>query len=334
MNAARQNRTAWRRGLSLLCGLAGTLWLSACGKVPPPEPGELVFTPSGREYPENDRFPGPPPPSADMRHVLIEARTVRDAAQVYADFAGKEVRVPETLGARPLPMGQSSTARGYVVASLTDELFHAGVAINRLGGNVVAFRARAADASSEMTRPPRATPEQATAARAALSEARFWEIIEAARTKRRTNSDGDCLRQAAALERQLRSLPPEAVQGFDLRFQEAMLKAYRWDLWAVAYIINGGASDDGFTYFRAWLVMQGRQNFEAAMTQAERAADSAGTDYQNECEAVMYVAGDVYQAKTGRVLPYWPLDYSPEPKGKRWSEDEVDKLYPALSRKF
>ena len=35
--------------------------------------------------------------------------------------------------------------------------------------------------------------------------------------------------------------------------------SYRWDLWGAAYLANGGCSDDGFDYFRGWLIGQGRK---------------------------------------------------------------------------
>jgi hypothetical protein len=43
-------------------------------------------------------------------------------------------------------------------------------------------------------------------------------------------------------------------------------EAHRWDLWAAAYVINGGASDDGFEYFLGWLMAQGRARWESTST--------------------------------------------------------------------
>jgi len=40
-------------------------------------------------------------------------------------------------------------------------------------------------------------------------------------------------------------------------FRRYLNKAYTWDLWGAAYLINGGCSDDGFEYFRRWLVSRG-----------------------------------------------------------------------------
>ncbi|MFL6076856.1 MAG: DUF4240 domain-containing protein [Mycobacteriales bacterium] len=37
-----------------------------------------------------------------------------------------------------------------------------------------------------------------------------------------------------------------------------MAESYQGDLWGAAYLINGGASDDGFDYFRGWLIARTR----------------------------------------------------------------------------
>jgi hypothetical protein len=46
--------------------------------------------------------------------------------------------------------------------------------------------------------------------------------------------------------------------SFERHFTQRLADAYRWDLWGLAYQLNGGCSDDGFVYFRCWLLGQGR----------------------------------------------------------------------------
>jgi hypothetical protein len=43
-----------------------------------------------------------------------------------------------------------------------------------------------------------------------------------------------------------------------------MLALYRWDVWAAAYLIGGGCSDDSFMDFRAGLISQGRDWYQKA----------------------------------------------------------------------
>ena len=54
-----------------------------------------------------------------------------------------------------------------------------------------------------------------------------------------------------------------------------LAEAYHWDLWGAAYLINGGCSDDGFEYFRRWLVLQGRDVFQAAVSNPDTLAEVA-----------------------------------------------------------
>ncbi|WP_257233953.1 DUF4240 domain-containing protein [Streptomyces sp. JV178] len=50
--------------------------------------------------------------------------------------------------------------------------------------------------------------------------------------------------------------------------------SYRAPLWAAAFTINGGCSDDGFDYVRGWLVLQGHEVFERAVADPDSLARS------------------------------------------------------------
>jgi hypothetical protein len=67
--------------------------------------------------------------------------------------------------------------------------------------------------------------------------------------------------------------------------------AYRWDLWAAAYVINGGASDDGFEYFLGWLMAQGRTRWEATLADPDSLADIVDADTGDlDGEELLYIA--------------------------------------------
>ena len=77
-------------------------------------------------------------------------------------------------------------------------------------------------------------------------------------------------------------------------------EAYFWGLWGVAYLVNGGCSDDGFEYFRNWLVLQDRDVFEAAVRHPDSLADVVDPDEEDyECEC--RPAWDAWFEKTGTV---------------------------------
>jgi len=69
--------------------------------------------------------------------------------------------------------------------------------------------------------------------------------------------DVHCQAQAGRLTAMLEQLAPEGIVSFDEHFWLRLAEAYRWDLWGLAYQLNGGCSDDCFVYFRCWLLAAG-----------------------------------------------------------------------------
>jgi hypothetical protein len=158
--------------------------------------------------------------------------------------------------------------------------------------------------------------------------AEFWTLIGKSRA-------ADCEEHAENLSELLGRKPAQEIIDFDRLFRERLDEAYRWDLWAVAYIVNGGCSDDGFEYFRSWLIGQGRAYFEAALREPERAADNARPGAEAECEDLLYAAAGAYESKTGDSdMPRARAKAPAGPAGEPWDEDGVEELYPALAKKF
>ena len=294
---------------------------------------EIVFQPSATVYPRTPQVLKGRSSAPEFDQVALSWKTVADAAQVYADFARKEVRVPRALLDRPLTFGEGKgmVAWGYVVQTLSWQLPYDGVEIAALGRGVVGFRAGQSHAAKMAAqRPPDATPAEVAAARAAMSRERFWSLIE--RTP--GASGAGCIKKADALEATLRRLSAEEILGFQLQFQERMAESYRWDLWGVAYLVNGGASDDGFEYFRAWLIGHGQKYFETALQYPERAADAASRGKINECEQLLYCALQAYEAKTKRPMPVVVLERKPQPAGSPWDEADLPRLFPNVAKRF
>lgn len=162
----------------------------------------------------------------------------------------------------------------------------------------------------------------------------FWNLIEQSRAD--TN---DCDEQGAKLIELLAQLPPEEIKNFDLQFHALMAQSYRWDWWAVGYIVNGGCSDNGFEYFRAWVISQGRGYYEAALKDAARAGDNANPERDDwECEAVMYAGYIAHQQVTGQETYLEDhktgLAYPPEPLGEPLDDDDLPKHFPDLCERF
>ena len=160
-----------------------------------------------------------------------------------------------------------------------------------------------------------------------MDAATFWQLIEDSRE----NAGGDLDEQALELTDLLSDLAPDEIVAFDRCFRELLVAAYRWDLWAAASIINGGCSDDGFEYFRAWLIAQGERVYREALADPETLVDRAERDV--EAESMLYAAADAYRVETGRDPPARASDPA-EPAGAAWTEDDLPRLYPKLWAAF
>ncbi|WP_432156549.1 DUF4240 domain-containing protein [Streptomyces sp. bgisy153] len=87
---------------------------------------------------------------------------------------------------------------------------------------------------------------------------RFWNIIESARS----SAEGAGMLFDEALVHLLAGCPRQEILEYAERFDEVHDALYRWDVWAAAYLIGGGCSDDSFMDFRAGVIALGRDWYE------------------------------------------------------------------------
>ncbi|GJF27921.1 hypothetical protein KNE206_06210 [Kitasatospora sp. NE20-6] len=132
----------------------------------------------------------------------------------------------------------------------------------------------------------------------------FWDLIEEAR-RPAPDDAGAVVRHATAL---LAGRPRQDVIAAQQILWDLMAHSYRGDLWGAAYLINGGCSDDGFDYFRGWLVTQGRAAFERAVAAPDSLAGlpavraAAGNGEELDCEDALGIAWDAHLAATGEQM--------------------------------
>lgn len=163
----------------------------------------------------------------------------------------------------------------------------------------------------------------------------FWEIIEFS-----VPEDGSQETQIDALRCQLVQLRADEILEFGSIFSRIMATTYSWDLWGAAYVIMGGCSDDGFEYFRVWMISRGREFFDAAVSDPDSMAELIPTDLEEypDFELLAYVPGEVWEAKTGEEeMPSRPeMIYMYNPAGEPFSEDEeaLAARYPKLWERF
>ncbi|MFI9323516.1 DUF4240 domain-containing protein [Kitasatospora aureofaciens] len=103
----------------------------------------------------------------------------------------------------------------------------------------------------------------------------FWNVIEAARAESRS-PHGEAF--AEALVNQLAGLSQEEILAYQERFDEVHGAVYRWDVWAAAYLIGGGCSDDSFVDFRAGLIALGGGLVRAGSRSAGRSGGPLRSD--------------------------------------------------------
>lgn len=172
-----------------------------------------------------------------------------------------------------------------------------------------------------------------------MSDDRFWSLVDST-LPYADNQDG----QSEALRRVLGKLTAEEIISFANAFGRQQLRAYSWDLWGAAYVIHGGASDDGFEYFQRWLISRGRRTFDAAVADPDALSEliPLGTFAACEFEGFAYIAPEVWQEKTGldpwkeARFPFPGMPPPQEPSGKPFLED-TDHLkgrYPRLWERF
>jgi hypothetical protein len=166
----------------------------------------------------------------------------------------------------------------------------------------------------------------------------FWAVIERA-TADRPSSPGEVAKRAVE---QLAALDPEQIVAWDRHLGKVMTASFKEDLWAAAYLINGGCSDEGFDDFRGWLIAHGRDVVAKAVREPDSLADlpavraAAANGAVFEAGEVLTIADEAHQQATGTPLPaadpvakpssdtFWDFD----------NEDEMQRRLPRLSALF
>lgn len=169
-----------------------------------------------------------------------------------------------------------------------------------------------------------------------LSKEEFWNLIERARK----NSSGDIDEQASIITSMLAKRTVDDILEFGRIFESYHNKSYTSELWAAAYIIQGGCSDDGFDYFRGWLISRGKDVFEKALDDPASLGRSITVDQASEIdgECMLGIASSAYEEKTSKD-DYYEMLGATDPRLEiqmTWTEEreDLEKLFPTLVKKF
>ena len=155
----------------------------------------------------------------------------------------------------------------------------------------------------------------------------FWRLIED------TRSD-DLEEHAERLTTRVVALGADEALAFDQQWQERHVAAYRWDLWAAAYEIHGGCSDDCFSDFRSYVISLGRDVYERALASPDSLAD-IDIDPDGDWEAVAFI-GQMALDELGIEGPPYAVTDPSDPVGDQWDEEagESAQVVPRLAAKY
>ncbi|MFJ3924760.1 DUF4240 domain-containing protein [Streptomyces sp. NPDC090022] len=135
----------------------------------------------------------------------------------------------------------------------------------------------------------------------------FWQLIEDARAEAGGGAGGEEIAERASALLAGRTVPE--ILGAQQVLWDLLAVSYTHPLWAAAHLVNGGCSDDGFDYFRGWLITQGREVFERAVADPDSLAGLAGVveslagGGELECEDTLGIAWAAYRSATGQQIP-------------------------------
>ena len=133
-----------------------------------------------------------------------------------------------------------------------------------------------------------------------MDSKRFWQMIDEAREQA-----GGWDEMIEPLVDSLEQLEESEIFLWQQIFYEYQNLSHKNKLWAAAYVIKGGCSDDSFDYFRAWLTAQGKDIFMRSLCDPESLADTSVLAV--ECaafEEIMSAASDAYFKKLAIAPDY------------------------------
>lgn len=176
-----------------------------------------------------------------------------------------------------------------------------------------------------------------------MNEDQFWAIVQKAVDEAGDDED----EYLEVVMHELSKLSLKEMVGFRLRTDKLLYDSYTSEMWCAGYLMNGGCSDDGFEYFRLWVISRGRKVYEAALANPDNLIDYIAEDAEEdffEFELFWYAAIDAFEEATEADLyDYIDDDNFTTREGNypnfefNWDEEDPEsmkKLCPRLFERF
>ena len=165
--------------------------------------------------------------------------------------------------------------------------------------------------------------KQSKSAFAPMNKKMFWKLIDSSLMYTGLR------KQAQYIQKALKQLSKKDLVAFENIYNKLENDCYSWNIWAAAYTIHKGCSDDSFTDFRAWLITRGQFVFENAMKSSDSLA-ALGKKVlakSNEGECFLYLPGKVYEELYNSPIEKDPhikqIKIKTTPSGKEWKEGDA-----------
>ena len=159
-----------------------------------------------------------------------------------------------------------------------------------------------------------------------MTEQQFWQIIE--------NSN-----KGENLTTELHKLTEDEIFGYRYWWEYFCRQSYTQSLWAVAYTVMGGCGDDGFDYFRFWIVTRGETVYKNALANADSLCDTFDDCDYPEFEEADYAPWEVFEEKFGKNPYDAEADYDLGDKTLleikfEWHEDDEASIRKVCPKTF
>lgn len=102
-----------------------------------------------------------------------------------------------------------------------------------------------------------------------MDEDSYWQIIEESLRNSKHQQE-----QEQFLTEYLQNLDLVEIIGFRLRTDKLLYDTYNSEMWCAGFIMNWGCSDDGFEYFRNWVISQGKAIYYNALQNPDSLVDA------------------------------------------------------------
>jgi hypothetical protein len=176
-----------------------------------------------------------------------------------------------------------------------------------------------------------------------MDEREFWKLIDYSYNA----AKGDKELQNQIIIKKLSQYAPEEITNFEIVLRKKLIEANDYKILAANKIVDNYVSDDGFLYFRFWLISLGQETFEKTLSNPDYLAGVVRKGVVPDFEYLLYAPTQAYINRTGKqeeddsfprsVAFAQGLNYDfggPAITGKDWKDYELPKLYPKLWEKF